>query len=157
MLYKQAARLVANRRYNNVRTFKGGLPAWKKAGYRLETGLSLPKYKIPQIDSSSFKQSVGEDCIVDIRSPKLYGQGLLTRKLGSKVQTLPRDYLKKYFHKIPLAKLSEQYKRIPHDRTVVVMDYRGKQAMAAAKFLKHKGYEEVRIVKGGLSGVENEE
>ena len=75
MLYKQAASLVANRLYKNVSTFKGGIPAWKKAGYPLDKSRALPKYDIPEIDGEQFKQLVGEACLVDIRTPKLYGQG----------------------------------------------------------------------------------
>ncbi len=155
-MYDQAARLVANRLYTNVFTFKGGLPAWKNAGYSLETGSALPDYDIPQISGEKFKALVGEACIVDIRTPKLYSSGLVTKKIGSKANSLSRDYLKNYFHKIPLNFLSQRYFQIPKDRTVVVMDFRGKQALVAAKFLKSKGYKGVCIIKGGLDKVKNE-
>ena len=146
--------MVVNRLYKNVATFKGGLPEWKKAGYPLNTQRSLPKYTIPSIDGKQFKTMVGQACIVDIRVPKLYGEGHLKEKIGiEKADALSPDYLKKYFLKIPLDKLSDQFPKIPKDRTVVVLDYRGKQALVAARFLKHHGYGEVCLVKGGLSAV----
>ncbi len=92
MLYKQAASLVANRLYSNVATFKGGLPEWKKAGYPLNTSLALPKTKVPGINSSEFKALVGKACILDIRTPKLYGVGNIKAKFGPNVDTLSREY-----------------------------------------------------------------
>lgn len=153
MLYNQAAGLVANRLYSNVATFKGGLPEWEKAGYALDKSSALPMYDIPQIDGDQFKKLVGEACILDIRTPKLYGEGNIKSKFGPNVDTLSEEYRKKYLLKIPLYSLSRMYKKIPNDRMVVVFDYRGKQASVAARFLRHNGYENVCLVKGGISAV----
>ena len=154
MLYKQAAGLVANRRYANVATFKGGLPAWKKAGYTLNTSLALPKHNIPAIDGDEFKQLVGTACIIDIRTPKLYGAGMQIKpKLGPNADNMTLDYRKKYFLKIPMSKLSKQYMQIPKDRRIVIFDFRGKQSLAAARFLIEKGFKDVCLVKGGISEV----
>ncbi len=152
MLYERAASLVANRLYPNVATFKGGLPAWKKAGYPLITSKALPNYEIKEIEGRQFKEMLGQACILDIRTPKLYSKWNWKEKIGhQKIDSLSRDYLKKYFHKIPLDKLSDQIKKIPRDRMVVVIDYRGKQSLVAAKFLRHNGYEKVCRLKGGLT------
>ncbi len=152
MLYKRAASLVANRLYHNVATFKGGLPAWKKAGYSLVTSKALPEYKITEIEGRQFKEMLGQACILDIRTPKLYSQWSWKSNLGhEKIDSLSRDYLKNYFHKIPLDKLSDQFNKIPNNRMIVVIDWRGKQSLVAAKFLRHNGYKNVCRLKGGLT------
>ncbi len=153
MLYKQAASLVANRLYSNVFTFKGGLPAWKKAGYPLDTSHALPKYDVLEIDGDQFKALVGKACIVDIRTPKLYGVGNIKAKFGPNVDSLSMAYRKKYLIKIPMSKLAKQYGNIPQDRAIVVMDFRGKQSLVASRFLIHKGFKDVFLLKGGISAV----
>lgn len=152
MLYKQAAGLVANRRYANVATFKGGLPAWKKAGFALNTSLALPKHDVPAINGEQFQKLVGTACFVDIRTPKLYGGSIDTRsRFGPNVEFLTLEYRKKYFLKIPMSKLARQYSKIPSDRKIVVFDFRGKQCLVAARFLIEKGFKDVCMLKGGIS------
>ncbi|MGD9007207.1 MAG: rhodanese-like domain-containing protein [Desulfobacteraceae bacterium] len=156
-MYKEAAGLVANRRYSNVATFKGGLPEWKKAGFALNTSLALPKHKVAVIDGEQFKELVGEACFVDIRTPKLYGGNIDTRsRFGPKAKFLTLEYRKKYFLKIPLSKLAKHYRKIPDDRKIIVFDYRGKQCKVAARFLIEKGYSDVCILKGGISAAPSE-
>jgi rhodanese-related sulfurtransferase len=153
VLYKQAASLVANRLYSNVFTFKGGLPAWKKAGYPLDTSRALPKYDVPEIDGDQFKALVGTACILDIRTPKLYGVGNIKAKFGPNVDSLSMAYRKRYLKKIPMSKLAKRYRNIPQDSTIVVMDFRGKQSLVASRFLIHKGFKDVCLLKGGISAV----
>jgi rhodanese-related sulfurtransferase len=156
-MYKEAAGLVANRRYTNVATFKGGLPAWKNAGFVLNTSLALPKHKVPTIDGEQFKELVGEACLIDIRTPKLYGGNIDTRsRFGPKAKYLTSEYRKKYFLKIPLSKLAKQYRKIPNDRKIVVFDYRGKQCKVAARFLIEKGFDDVCVLEGGISAAPSE-
>jgi rhodanese-related sulfurtransferase len=49
--------------------------------------------------------------------------------------------------------LSKQYSKIPQDSPIVVMDLRGHQSLAAAKFLIDRGFEDVVLLKGGISAV----
>ena len=154
MMYKEAAGLVANRRYTNVATFKGGLPAWKKAGFALNTSRALPKHEVPTIDGDQLKELVGEACFVDIRTPSLYDGKIDTRsRFGPKAKFMTLEYRKKYFLKIPLSQLAKQYRKIPDDRKIVVFDFRGKQCKVAARFLIEKGYQNVCVLKGGISAV----
>lgn len=153
-MYRQAAGLVANLRYSNVATFKGGLPAWEKAGFELNTKLALPKYDVPAIDAGQFKKLVGTACILDIRTPKLYGADLDTRpRFGPNADNLTMEYRKKYLLKIPLSKLPKYYHKVPDDRKIIVFDFRGKQSLIAARFMMDKGYHDVCLLKGGISAV----
>jgi rhodanese-related sulfurtransferase len=97
---------------------------------------------------------VGTACILDIRTPKLYGAGLDTKsRFGPNADRLTLEYRKKYFLKIPMSKLAKRYRRIPNDRKIVVFDYRGKQCLVAARFLIEKGFNDVCMLKGGISAV----
>lgn len=153
MLYKEAAGLVANRLYKNVATFMGGLPEWKKAGYRLETGFALPEFEVKGIEPDQFQKLVGVACILDIRTPALYG-GVNTRlKFGPNADNLTMAYKKKYLLKIPMFRLIKEFVKIPKDRMVLVIDHRGKQSVTAARFLLNNGYKEVCFLKGGIASV----
>ena len=150
-MYNEAAGLVANRLYTNIATFSGGLPEWKKANLALDTTKKLTPVSVPEISKEQFKASIGKDCMVDIRTPKTYHLGYFTKYLNAEMQAAPKSYFKKYFHKIPLAYISKKYSKIPTDRKIVIVDHNGKRAGLAARFLKEKGYEDVAILKGGMT------
>jgi rhodanese-related sulfurtransferase len=79
---------------------------------------------------------------------------LYTRHLKEEMAALSSPHRKKYIHKIPLPHLTRMYKKVPFDRTVVVVDYKGKQAALAARYLRHAGHEKVYMLKGGLMSFE---
>ena len=149
-VYTKAAGLVANRLYTNIATFSGGIPAWKKANYPLDTSNKLPDLEIEEITKEQLKTAIGNDCIVDIRIPAMYYRSYFTNYLSAEMDAPSSTYFKKYFHKIPLAHLSQKFEKIPKDKKVIVIDHNGKRARLAARFLKNYGYNEVAILKGGL-------
>jgi rhodanese-related sulfurtransferase len=156
-MYRHAAELVANRRYTNIATFKGGLPAWIQAGFALNTIKALPKHRVLGIGAQRFKELLGTACIVDIRTPRLYSGSIDTRsRFGSKAQSLTLEYRKKYFLKIPMAKLSKQYRKIPNDRKIVVFDDNGRHSLVAARFLIEKGFNDVCLLRRGISAMPSE-
>ena len=132
-MYKRAASLVAEQGYSNVMTFKGGIPAWVKAGFPLDKSSALPKERIPTIKPEQLNQRLGTVQIVDIRTKKLLKMGWLKDSL-----------------KISMGMLSENYTQIPKDKPVVVVDHAGKQVLTACRFLKTKGYTDVSRLQGGL-------
>ena len=120
----------------------------------MNTSLALPKHNVPTIDGEEFKKLVGTACILDIRTPKLYGADLETRsRFGPNADYLTLEYRKKYFLKIPMSRLAKHYRKIPNDRKIVVFDFRGKQCLVAARFLIEKGFNDVCMLKGGISAV----
>lgn len=146
--------MVANRIYTNISTFSGGLKAWKSAGYSIVKVDPLPAYDIATIDAATFKEKLSDYCVVDIRIGKHYAMGFFTRYLNDEIVALSSEHRKKYIHKIPLPFLSERYKKIPADKMVVVLDYKGKQAPLAVRYLQHMGYTNVCMLKGGLTSFE---
>jgi rhodanese-related sulfurtransferase len=152
--YREAASLVANRMYTNIKTFSGGMKAWKAAGYPIEEINPLPKYDVAMIDAATFKENFKEYCIVDIRIRKQYSLGLYTKHLNEEMMSLSSEHRKKYIHKIPLPYLSSRYKKIASDKKVVVVDYKGRQAPLAVRYLTHMGYLDICMLKGGLMSFE---
>lgn len=154
MYYREAAGLVANRMYANVKTFSGGMKAWQAAGYPVVTTNKLPEVDVESIDAATFKTEFHNYCVVDIRARKLYRLGLYTRHLGREMAGLSSDHRKKYIHKIPLPHLTRLYEKIPRDKTIVVVDHKGQQSFLAARFLRNNGYIRVCVLKGGLMSFE---
>ena len=131
-MYKRAASLVAAQGYTNIMTFKGGIPAWVKAGYSLDKSSALPKERIPSIKPQQLKQKLGAVQIVDIRTKKLLKMGWIQGSL-----------------KIAMGKLSAEYGQIPRDKPIVVVDHAGKQVLTACRFLRSKGFTDVSRLQGG--------
>lgn len=154
MYYHEAAGLVANRLHHNINTFSGGMKAWKSAGYPVVKTKALPDHNITVINAPTFKKNFNDYCIVDIRIRKHYAMGLYTKHLSKEMTALSSEHRKKYIHKIPLPYISERYKKIPSDKQVVVVDFKGKQAPLAARYLRNMGYPRVGMLKGGLSSFE---
>ncbi len=154
MYYLEAVGLVANRMYTHINTFSGGIKAWKSAGYALEETNSLPAFKVNEIDSATFKKNFQDYCVVDIRIRKQYSMGFYTKHLSNEMASLSSENRKKYIHKIPLPYLSSRYKKIAKDKKVIVIDYKGKQAPLAVRYLMSVGYNPVYMLKDGLMSFE---
>ncbi|BBO88651.1 rhodanese-like domain-containing protein [Desulfosarcina ovata] len=155
MYYIEAAGLVANRMYTNINTFSGGMKAWKSAGYEVQKNNPLTAFEVETIDSATFKKNFQNCCVVDVRIRKQYSMGFYTRYLSNEMASLTFEHRKKYIHKIPLQYLSSRYKKIAKDKKVVVVDYKGKQAPLAVRYLKSVGYDPVYMLKDGMSSFEN--
>ena len=91
---------------------------------------------------------------MDIRIRKQYDMGMYTKYLNSEMQALSSEHRKQYIHKVPLPHLSERCKKIPMDKKVVIVDFKGRQAPLAVRYLKHMGYPDVCMLKGGLMSFE---
>jgi rhodanese-related sulfurtransferase len=133
VLYKQAAGLVAKKGYTNIMTFQGGIPEWVKAGYALDTTKAMPKVEVASMSPGELKGVLGNVIILDIRTPSLYEMGAI-----------------KDSKKIPLDLLSGKLNEVPKGKKIVIVDHAGNQVLAAGRYLKNKGYEDVARLQGGL-------
>ena len=154
MYYKEAAGLVANRLYSNIKTFSGGVKAWQEAGYAIAKTDPLPPSEVQSIDAATLKKNFNHYCVVDIRIRKHYAMGLYTKHLNDEMNALSSEERKKYIHKIPLPHLTRLCKKVPFDRPVVVVDYKGKQAPLAVRYLQKIGHDRIYMLKGGLMSFE---
>jgi rhodanese-related sulfurtransferase len=133
IFYKHAADELAKLGYTNVMTFKGGIPDWVKAGYPLEQKNMFAPVEIPTISVDELKGSSAGVQVLDVRDPSLYSMGWIAGSI-----------------KIPLAKLSAEYSTLAKDKPVVVVDHAGKQVLSSGRFLKSKGFGDVKRLQGGL-------
>ena len=145
---------MSNRLYSNIKTFSGGVKAWKAAGFPIAKTNPLPPFEVKTIDAATFKKNFSNYCVLDIRIRKHYAMGLYTKHLNDEMNALSSDHRKKYIRKIPLPHLTRLCKKVPFDREVVVVDYKGKQAPLAVRYLQQIGHQKVRMLAGGLMSFE---
>ena len=132
-MYKKAARVLAAMGYTDVRTYPEGIPGWVGAGYELAQRNPLPKVDIPTMEAGQLSEMDGQVTVVDIRTNSLYEMGVVANSIT-----------------IPLAQLTTRHAEIPKDKQVVVVDHSGKQVLAASRYLKSIGFENVSRLQGGL-------
>jgi rhodanese-related sulfurtransferase len=130
------------------------MKAWKAAGFPIAKRTPLPPAKVETIDKTTFKKNFDQYCVLDIRMRRTYSMGLYTKHLNDEMNALSAEHRKKYIRKIPLPHLTRMSKKVPFSRPVVVVDYKGRQAPLAARYLKHIGHDDVYVLEDGLMSFE---
>ncbi len=157
MYSKRAARVAAEKGYENVYSFTGGLPEWRFFEYPLSIDENWKNVKVKKLSPKDFNEYRKQEdvFILDVRS-------LSQRSLSNRGSTfvmdnssLSGDYIANVHH-IPLVYLEENYHLIPKDRKILITDWIMKQAPMAAKFLTQQGYQVVGILKGGTARWQSE-
>jgi rhodanese-related sulfurtransferase len=129
--YLAAARPLG---YTKVLVLKGGLAAWKEAGFSVESPGRIPRTPRPAVRPAVLKGWLEQKrplTVLDIRMPGAYKQG----RIGEAVN-------------IPLEELHERYPEIPLDKPILVVDDRGERSFLAASYLRRKGLDAVRLFGG---------
>jgi rhodanese-related sulfurtransferase len=128
------------RRYGFAQVYilKGGLPAWRRAGYETESVQRIPRRPVSSVypkDLAAWQKAVRNHLILDIRSPEQFKDHHIEGALN-----------------IPLSHLHLRYQDIPLDRILMVVDEEGSRNLLAASFLARKGFvgKTVRLV-GGMA------
>ena len=130
----RAAQAALKAGYRQVYVLQGGMPAWKQAGYAMETIERIPRGSIQSVRAPALKQMLAERkdlLLVDVRSEYLYKEGHIEETVN-----------------IPMHRLSSRYAEIPLDRTVVLVDDRGFRTFLAGSYLEMKGYRAMRLFGG---------
>jgi rhodanese-related sulfurtransferase len=122
---------VAERGYKNVAWFRDGIPSWVQAGYPLDTSKALPKIDIPSVTADQLRDMLADIYLLDIRE---------VNDVGTIEGT----------HSINIDDLSSKFMELPKAKKIVIMDHSGKQSIAAARYLKTKGFDEVSMLQGGI-------
>ena len=123
--------------YSNVYAFRGGIPAWKAAGYPVASTLTLPDIDVPAISTEKLATILATDDIV-----------LLDINCEEDADKFWIDTPKRVY--IPLKDLADSYTSIPKNKKVVVLCLKGHRSPTAARYLVLKGYKDVQIVEGGI-------
>jgi rhodanese-related sulfurtransferase len=130
----RAAGAAVKAGYKQVHVLDRGMPAWKQAGYSMETVERIPRGSIPSVRASALKQMIAERkdlLLVDLRSEQSYKEGHIEGAAN-----------------FPLYRLSRNYSEIPLDRTLVLVDDRGFRTFLAGSYLEMKGYRLMRLFGG---------
>jgi len=132
----KAARLAVEMGYQNVMVFRGGIPAWVRAGHKLVKTAKYPAVSIPTIapsDLAAKLKSGAKLFLLDIRGPGMFKKAHIKGAVN-----------------IPLYQIEERISEIPKDRQVVLMDHAGKQTLTCGRYLKAKGWQDLVRLDGGL-------
>jgi rhodanese-related sulfurtransferase len=130
----RAAEAAVKAGYRQVHVLEGGIPAWKQAGYSMETVERIPRGSIRSVKAPALMQMLAERkdlLLVDVRSETSYREGHIEGAVN-----------------IPLYRFSSRYGEIPLDRTVVLVDDRGFRTFLAGSYLETKGYRVLRLFGG---------
>jgi rhodanese-related sulfurtransferase len=120
--------------YRNVYTLAGGIPAWKQAGYPVESIERIPRGLIRSVKADTLRKWIAERkdlFILDIRSEKYYQAGHIEGAVN-----------------IPEYQLQNRYTEIPLNRLIVLVDNRGFRTFLAASYLEQKGFSTMRLFGG---------
>ncbi|MFO8184801.1 MAG: MBL fold metallo-hydrolase [Candidatus Aegiribacteria sp.] len=118
--------------YDNIGGYlAGGMLSWHMAGLPSSSTGTLSVSKLCAILDGE-----GEPFILDVRSSEeLEGDGRIPGALHIHITQLP-----------------ENFREVPDDRPVHIFCGSGNRSMVAASYLQQKGYENVRVILGGLAG-----
>ncbi|NPU85170.1 MAG: hypothetical protein HPY65_11875 [Syntrophaceae bacterium] len=129
--YLAAARPLG---YTKVLVLKGGLAAWKEAGFSIESPGRIPRTPQPAVRPAVLKGWLEQKrplTVLDIRMTDAYKQGHIGDALN-----------------IPLEELHERYPEIPLDKPILVVDDCGERSFLASSYLRRKGLDAVRLFGG---------
>ncbi|HOW55939.1 MAG TPA: rhodanese-like domain-containing protein [Syntrophorhabdaceae bacterium] len=122
--------------YGEIYILRGGLPAWKRAGYDVESVERVKREPVVSVKRGALEKMAKKKqgiFILDIRSEDDYSKGHLAGAVN-----------------IPLYKLRKRLKEIPGNRTVLVVDENGKRSFLASCYLINHGFSDVVRLYGGM-------
>ena len=134
----EAAAIAVKLGYQRVSVLRGGMPAWKRAGFD-----TVSQERIPRVPTESIKPEQlarllvkrGNLLILDIRAEERFQEAHLPGAIN-----------------IPLYRLHERYAEIPLNRPVLVVDDRGLRSFLVTCYLVRKGLSDVKRLFGGMEG-----
>ena len=130
----RAAEAAVKAGYRQVYVLDGGMPAWKEAGYALETIERVPRMPVVSVRAAELRNMLAERrdiLLVDIRSEQSYKEVHIDGAVN-----------------IPLYQITRRYDEIPLDCTVVLVDDRGFRTFLAGSYLERKGFKVMRLFAG---------
>ncbi len=123
--------------FRKIYILRGGLPAWKRAGYDSESVQRIPRMASTAIkpkDVLSWQKQLRNSLILDVRSPELFGQQHINGALN-----------------IPMSFIHLRYKEIPQDYPLLIVDEEGGRSYLVASYLARRGFSNVRRLAGGMT------
>jgi rhodanese-related sulfurtransferase len=122
--------------YARVSVLRGGIPAWKEAGFDIVSQERIPRVSGKSIKPDRLARWLLEKralLILDIRREEQYRVGHLPGAIN-----------------IPISRLHERYQELPLGRPVLVVDDCGLSSFLASSYLVRKGIADVTRLFGGM-------
>jgi len=125
------------RGYKKIYLLKGGLTAWKRSGFEVETIDRIPRIKGLAVKPEKLKSWLAANSsalLVDLRRPADFK----SRSIAGAVN-------------VPLASLHNTYQDLYLDRPLLLIDQDGSRSFLAAGYLHRKGLEKLYRLEGGMA------
>jgi rhodanese-related sulfurtransferase len=135
---RETATIALQQGYERVAVLRGGIPAWKEAGFETVSRERIPRIPVASIKPDRLARWLLEKrelLILDIRREDRFQEAHLPTAVN-----------------IPLYRLHERYAEIPLNRPVLVVDDRGLRSFLASCYLVRKGVADVNRLFGGMAG-----
>ncbi|MDD5168077.1 MAG: rhodanese-like domain-containing protein [Syntrophales bacterium] len=123
--------------YTKINILKGGLPAWRRAGYDAESIQRIRRSANPSVkakDLGAWLKHAGNPLILDIRSPEAFKKEHMENAMN-----------------ISMSVLHLRYQDIPLDRKILIVDDDGSVSFLAASYLFRKGFTNTSRLVGGMA------
>jgi rhodanese-related sulfurtransferase len=123
--------------FRNVYVLKGGLPAWKEAGYAVEWEKRIPRVGISSVKPKALRKWLAtkkDAFILDIRSRDLFDEGHLPGAVN-----------------IPIDELHISYPTLPLNKPILTVDDFGYSSFLASCYLYERGHLDIKRLFGGMN------
>ncbi|MBU0681500.1 MAG: rhodanese-like domain-containing protein [Proteobacteria bacterium] len=130
---RSAARMAMDFGYKHVKIYTPGLPGWKHRDLPLIHATTYPDIDPPILEPLTVYKKMDTALLLDIRGEEVSQLGEIKKAL-----------------KIPLDDMDHDYRQLPHDKTIIIIDHAEKQSPICARFLAKMGYQDLAILKGGM-------
>lgn len=130
----QGARAASKLGYTNIFTYKEGIPGWEKAGFAIESALTLPNDPVKQLSPDEVVAQREGIWLVDIRDEERQATGVIA---GTNQH-------------LPLLSIMDDFGTLPKDKLIVVYDTADQLTLIAGRFLASKGLSVARLG-GGIT------
>jgi rhodanese-related sulfurtransferase len=123
----------------NIYVLTGGMPAWKKAGYTLESLQRIERVPVRSVKAQELEHWRGshqDTLILDIRSEAAYAGNSLPGAVN-----------------IPFYQLHKRYGELPERRPLLIVDDQGFRSFLAGSYLYRKGFHDINRLFGGMNAV----
>lgn len=120
--------------YHRAVILEGGFPAWKEAGFSVESVHRIPRTAHRSVrgkELHGWLQQKHPLTLLDVRDAESYRENHISAAIN-----------------IPLEELHERYHEIPLDHPIVVIDNRGFRSFFTASYLHRKGFSAMRLLGG---------
>ena len=134
---RETAAIAIKQGYERVAVLRGGIPAWKEAGFGTISRERIPRLPVESLKPDRLARWLLEKrdlLILDIRREDRFQESHLPTAIN-----------------IPLYRLQERYAEIPLNRPVLVVDDRGLRSFLASCYLVRKGVADVKRLYGGMA------